>query len=144
MRRQASGRKKKPRRGGAPRATKKGLLLLVLAFGRAARGAPRAGRSGAGRCAASRRGWSRAARRRLLAGMLRRSRMLLLRELAVGIFIELGEVLFVRRTCRLLLADGAVLVLIQGLEHLLRAAFGLGCAGGCGTRGAGAGRTGGR
>src|SRR5207247_2743820 len=53
-----------------------------------------------------------------------RRRMLLARELAVGVLVELVEVLLVRRALRLLARDEAVVVLVQVLEHLFRAGAG--------------------
>src|SRR5438445_11136858 len=48
-----------------------------------------------------------------------RRRMLLARELAVAVLVELVELLLVRRAFRLFARDEAVIVLVQVLEHLL-------------------------
>src|SRR5688572_14038987 len=83
------------------------LVLLLAAL-----------RRGAAAGAAAARG---AAARGLLAGVLGRRCVLLARELAVAVLVELREVLVVRRAFRFLAGNRAVLVLVQGLEHLFRA-----------------------
>src|SRR5207302_11276330 len=70
-----------------------------------------------------------------------RRRMLLARELAVAVLVELVEVLLVRRAFSFLARDEAVLVLVQVFEHLLGVGTRrrAGRAAGCGSRGAAAG-----
>src|SRR5882672_9421286 len=94
--------------------------------------------SAAGRAAAhSRRsGGGAGGPARLVAGMLGCRRVLFAREFAVGVLVQLVEILFVRRAFHLLAGEVAVLVLVQGLEHLFGAA-GFRGAGARGARGAG-------
>src|SRR5687768_13017569 len=87
---------KKPRTGGALRSAA-GRLLILRAF------------SGAGAG--------------FVARMFRRGSVLLARKLAVAVLVERREVLVVRGALGFLFRDRAVLVLVQGLEHLLGAAI---------------------
>src|SRR5438094_255215 len=56
--------------------------------------------------------------------MLRRRSVLLARQLAVVVLVELAEILVVRRAFHLLAREVAVVVLVERLEHRLGAAVG--------------------